>query len=252
MTKSPEIISSLRNSISTAFTLIELLVVISIIMILGALLTPALKSVLESARSTACVSNLRQIGIALNLYKSENNGCLPAAVVSSGTGTGSGYDQSRFISWANLLNLYLPGKTTTIPEGRAEKSKNVFYCPSLSNDNLGGDKTYITYGPTAPWAGGTEAGGFQMPFADISSSSVPKAYSKIRFLSRNVLLTEAPVSRYGRPAEFNVSYFVPDRIEWRHNGGANFLFADFHIEQRKPMGAGPGNYMMFDNEWNAK
>ncbi len=62
---------------TSAFTLIELLVVIAIIGILAALLIPTLARSKESARATACLSNLHQIGIALQLYVQDNENYLP-------------------------------------------------------------------------------------------------------------------------------------------------------------------------------
>lgn len=60
-----------------AFTLVELLVVLAIIAVLAALLLPVLARARESARATACLSNLHQIGIALQIYVQENSNKLP-------------------------------------------------------------------------------------------------------------------------------------------------------------------------------
>jgi prepilin-type N-terminal cleavage/methylation domain-containing protein/prepilin-type processing-associated H-X9-DG protein len=66
-----------RGFVGIAFSLVELLVVIAIIAILAALVLPVLSRSKESARSTACVSNLHQIGLALQMYVDANNNTLP-------------------------------------------------------------------------------------------------------------------------------------------------------------------------------
>ncbi|MDD3116239.1 MAG: DUF1559 domain-containing protein [Victivallaceae bacterium] len=62
----------------TDFTLLELLITIGIIALLAALLLPALDKAKQSARKASCTGNLRQLGLAINLYADANDYRLPA------------------------------------------------------------------------------------------------------------------------------------------------------------------------------
>ena len=67
----------MKRLLARAFTFIELFVVIAIVALLAALLLPVLGRARESGRATACLSNLRQLGVALQLYVQDNQNRLP-------------------------------------------------------------------------------------------------------------------------------------------------------------------------------
>ena len=110
-----------------AFTLVELLVVIGIISLLIAILLPALNRAREQANLIDCQSRLRQMGQALAIYVSENNGLLPWGVIDSGEPWESGTPDSSEFSWWWCFTLSQMIQTNLLgPDGLVHNLSPIF------------------------------------------------------------------------------------------------------------------------------
>ncbi|MDB5295169.1 MAG: hypothetical protein JWO31_1152 [Phycisphaerales bacterium] len=122
---------------AAGFTLVELLVVIGIIALLVSILLPSLNAAREQANTVKCLSNLRQLGVAMAAYTAENKGHMvpPDCTTSAGTTFSNGDVVSD--TWATVLVgmgflSYPPIPTSPVPTTATPPISNdtVFKCPS--------------------------------------------------------------------------------------------------------------------------
>ena len=227
------------------FTLIELLVVIAIIAILAAMLLPALAKAKERSRRIACLGNLRQWGISLNMYLDDNNQVFPDFSIGNATpGAPSGYDQDNIYwtdlaifaaggfgnsAWFNALPPYVSqqplwqyaANPTNFVNGR-----NVFNCPSATF--LPAEVTPLTrvafcYGLNFKGTNGLVPASSPFKSMAVRHPSMFVFYSDDRANSGETPFYGAnPLNDLGAPRG------SLNHLSSRHDAGANLTFLDGH------------------------
>ena len=210
------------------FTLIELLVVIAIIAILAAMLLPALSKVKDTAKSSTCTANLKQVGQVFRMYANDFYDYFPySSYIRNTAGTG---DEPY---WQDVVaNLYKVPKAGAMTKLTAPLTKHIFYCPSMSLEFYKGTTLKTSYGINV-YAAATTGGGWLLR-QRVSASKTP-------FPSKQSLLSEANghahFSAYSRYAEYPTYQAASDAscitaLHFRHNRTINTCFVDGHVERR--------------------
>jgi prepilin-type N-terminal cleavage/methylation domain-containing protein/prepilin-type processing-associated H-X9-DG protein len=159
----------MTNNRSPAFTLIELLVVIATIGILAAIAVPALTSVFDRAKATKDMSNLRQIGIALQTLLNDNDQILPVTTTWPGISTSTTpVLYAKYISTRKVFqspfDKRTPAETDTAPVSysintnmyvKLGTNPNILKVVSPSSTFLMAPKYTGNPGSSASWTGTT-------------------------------------------------------------------------------------------------
>ena len=194
----------------SGFTLVELLVVIAVIAVLAALLFPVLQSARHKAWETTCASNLRQLGLAVEMYVQDHDERFPTSYTAA---------SDPYASWREAVQPYIRNRgILTCPawEHRGEKASEL--PPELQ-------ATYAMNAWLSP-PNLTALGG---------AAGMPAALSAVSKPAGTIMLCDAGYSNVPVALDFDhyLALGMQEQVlpTERHHEAANFCFVDGHVKK---------------------
>jgi len=229
-----------RKRLRKGFTLIELLVVIAIIAILAAILFPVFARARESARRTACLSNLKQMGLAVMMYVQDYDEHYPQTAYSIPGATAADMpDQKLWITdgivWQQIIYPY-------------SKNAQLFICPSSQLSTNGdrpvtghyGANQYVMKNTAMTDSTPLSMSAIQSPgsiYMIMDSGSYKVSYGYAQNGTGNIAyvpgIGEAGANCNGFTSSVAGQGGLVDCQTGRHFGGVNISFADGHAKWLK-------------------
>jgi prepilin-type processing-associated H-X9-DG protein/prepilin-type N-terminal cleavage/methylation domain-containing protein len=238
-----------RNNTTTlrtlpGFTLTELLVVIGIIAVLALLIFSIAKNIRDKAKSSTCVQNLRQIGIALTSHITENNGRFPNGSADVSWLKDSN-NNNLGLCWydAAAANMGREKYSQRFNDPDADPLPDVFSCPS------GRRKAAH---PAWPYTGDYAANRF---LGDPSNPNNPLTMATLKHPESTPYVQDTVNQNQFTQAIYNAGFSKTANAAFaaRHGGRGNILWVDGHVSSltyeeymefaNDPKHGGPGNFI---------
>jgi prepilin-type N-terminal cleavage/methylation domain-containing protein/prepilin-type processing-associated H-X9-DG protein len=208
---------------SKGFTLIELLTVVSLTGILLAILLPALGAARKQGRAVCCLSNLRQLALAAELYTSSNDGYYPIAYMYA-------RKDSRFISYAwdfTTIRDWSEGEQKVIPGllWQGQTIEKIHQCPSFKGPHNWLNDPYTGYNYNTSYIGHGQLESIETP---ANTDQIIRPGNCALFGDGGYISGANKFMRAPRPnpGDLNFSDRYAGTQDYRHLGATNVAYCD--------------------------